>query len=93
MPDLASINRSLSTVRTELQYLRDSGVLNPAQYDSISAQLPQQGGAPSTYVDPHYGGPQMVNPGQIAQAAQDPNSPANPKHPNVGGSFCLENWW
>ncbi|MCJ1293544.1 hypothetical protein MMC34_005099 [Xylographa carneopallida] len=82
MGDKAGINRSLSTIRTELEYLRDSGVLNPAQFNSIFAQLPQQGGIPSQYIDPHYGGPQMVNPGAIAQQAQDPASPANPAHPN-----------
>ncbi|MCJ1430735.1 hypothetical protein MMC27_000085 [Xylographa pallens] len=126
MADKAGINRSLSTIRTELEYLRDSGVLNPAQFNSIFAQLPvspetnippplhpmpsllpsppfthpsppspppkltppsplpqQQGGIPSQYIDPHYGGQQMMNPGAIAQQAQDPNSPANPAHPNV----------
>ncbi|MCJ1395170.1 hypothetical protein MMC18_008051 [Xylographa bjoerkii] len=83
MGDKAGINRSLNTIRTELEYLRDSGVLNPAQFNSIFAQLPQPGGVPSQYVDPHYGGPQMMNPGAIAQQAQDPTSPANPAHPNV----------
>ena len=40
MPDIAAANRSLNTIRTELEYLRDSGILNPAQYQSITAQLP-----------------------------------------------------
>jgi len=40
MPDTAQLNRSISTVRTELEFLRDSGVLSPQQLDSILAQLP-----------------------------------------------------
>lgn len=40
MADKAGINRSLSTIRTELEYLRDSGVVNPPQFQSIMAQLP-----------------------------------------------------
>lgn len=40
MPDEAAIKRSLATARTELEYLRDSGALNSAQFQSIMAQLP-----------------------------------------------------
>ena len=40
MGDKAGINRSLNNVRTELEYLRDSGVLAPPQFQSIMAQLP-----------------------------------------------------
>ena len=40
MADKAAVNRSLNTVRTELEYLRDSGVLSPPQFNSIVAQLP-----------------------------------------------------
>ncbi len=40
MGDKAGINRSLNNVRTELEYLRDSGVLHPQQFQSIMAQLP-----------------------------------------------------
>lgn len=40
MPDTAQVNRSLSTIRTELEYLRDAGVLLPTQLQSIMAQLP-----------------------------------------------------
>ena len=40
MGDKAAINRSLNNVRTELEYLRDSGVLVPPQFQSIMAQLP-----------------------------------------------------
>ncbi len=36
----AAANRSLSTIRTELEFLRDSGLLNPAQFQSIMNQLP-----------------------------------------------------
>ncbi|OCK80238.1 hypothetical protein K432DRAFT_382419 [Lepidopterella palustris CBS 459.81] len=79
MGDQAGINRSLNTIRTELEYLRDSGVISPPQFQSISAQLPGAGGAPSNYVDPHYNG--QYQPGAIAQQAQDPNHPANPKNP------------
>lgn len=40
MPDTAQVNRSLSTIRTELEYLREAGVLSPPQLQSIMAQLP-----------------------------------------------------
>ena len=86
---LSALDRSISTVRTELEYLRDSGVLAPEQLESILAQLPQNG-QKSTYVDPRYGGqqwgppPQVFN--QMAAAAQNPQSPANPEHPKVS---CL----
>jgi hypothetical protein len=38
--DPAQINRSLGTIRTELEYLANSGVLSPPQFQSIQAQLP-----------------------------------------------------
>lgn len=46
------------------------------------------GGYPSNYVDARYGGggPPNVSPDfpqAIAQQAQDPNHPANPKHSKV----------
>ncbi|KAK4693088.1 hypothetical protein P7C71_g4242, partial [Lecanoromycetidae sp. Uapishka_2] len=74
MGDKAGINRSLNTVRTELEYLRDSGVVSYPQFQSIMAQLPPQ----YAQGNPHYADPM---PTAIAQAAQDPNNPANPKHP------------
>ena len=40
MPDIAQVNRSLSTIKTEMEFLRDSGVLAPPQFQSILAQLP-----------------------------------------------------
>jgi hypothetical protein len=40
MPELAQINRSLSTIRTELEFLLASYVLLQPQMDSIMAQLP-----------------------------------------------------
>ena len=40
MPDAAQINRSISTIRTELEYLVSSGVLAAPQLQSIQAQLP-----------------------------------------------------
>jgi len=107
MPDTAQLNRSISTIRTELEFLRDSGVLSPQQLDSILAQLPvsmqllllflnktglltvisQQNGQQSQYVDPRYGGQQWGPPApvfnQIAQQAQNPDSPAHPQNPNV----------
>ena len=52
MGDKAGINRSLNNVRTELEYLRDSGVLVPAQFQSIMAQLPVSS-APKIYQIPH----------------------------------------
>jgi len=85
MPDPASLNRSISTIRTELEFLRDSGALLPQQFDSILAQLPQNG-QQSNYIDPRYGGQQWQPQGQvfnqISNAAQNPNSPAHPDNPN-----------
>ena len=44
----------------------------------------QPNGVPSAYIDPRYAqGPSYVNMPQLAQAAQDPNHPANPSHPKV----------
>lgn len=90
MPEPAQINRSLSTVRTELEFLRDSGVLLPQQLESIMAQLPQNGQA-SQYVDSRYGGsygqqqwqPSAPQFAQISQQAQNPQEPAHPQHPKV----------
>jgi len=90
MADKAGANRSLNTIRTELEYLRDSGILNPAQFQSIMAQLPQPNGTPSPYIDPRYA-PANTYPNPpvaaIAQASQDPNSPAHPNHPKVSNPF------
>ena len=38
--DKAAANRSLSTIHTELEYLRESELLTPEQYQSIMTQLP-----------------------------------------------------
>ncbi|KAB2106971.1 hypothetical protein AA0113_g5923 [Alternaria arborescens] len=82
MPDPAQINRSLGTIKTELEYLANSGVLSPPQLQSIQAQLPQPNGQPSQYIDPKYvNGGNQFNPAIIAQQAQDPGHPANPSHP------------
>jgi hypothetical protein len=40
MSDPAQVNRSLGTIRTELEYLASAGVLSPPQLQSIQAQLP-----------------------------------------------------
>lgn len=84
--DKAAANRSLSTIHTELEYLRESDLLTIEQYRSIMTQLPQPGGIRSSYVDPQYSqGPQnYVSIPQLSQAAQDPNHPANPQHPKHG---------
>ncbi|KAJ4372385.1 hypothetical protein N0V83_004159 [Neocucurbitaria cava] len=83
-PDPAQINRSLGTIRTELEYLAAAGVLSPPQLQSIGAQLPQPNGQPSQYVDTRYvNGANQFNPALVAQQAQDPNNPAHPDHPNV----------
>ncbi|KAL6711804.1 hypothetical protein ACN47E_002847 [Coniothyrium glycines] len=91
MSDPAQINRSLGTIRTELEYLASSGVLSPPQLQSIQAQLPhlrltihpkQPNGQPSHYVDPRYvAGANQFNPAWVAQQAQDPQNPAHPQHP------------
>jgi len=81
MPDAAQISRSLGTIRTELEFLANSGVLSGPQLQSIEAQLPHNG-QPSQYVDPRYvNGHEGFNPAVIAQQAQDPNHPAHPEHP------------
>jgi hypothetical protein len=38
--DPAQINRSSGTIRTELEFLVNSGMLSPPQFQSIQAQLP-----------------------------------------------------
>jgi hypothetical protein len=40
MPDQAQTARSLSTIKTELEYLAASGLLSTPQLESIMAQLP-----------------------------------------------------
>ncbi|KAF2831176.1 hypothetical protein CC86DRAFT_401725 [Ophiobolus disseminans] len=82
MSDPAQVYRSLGTIRNELEYLASAGVLSPPQLQSIQAQLPQQNGQPSPYVDPKYvSGGNQFNPSWVAQQAQDPNNPAHPQHP------------
>jgi len=82
MPDAAQINRSLSSIRTELEFLQASNVLSPPQFQSIMAQLPGQNGSASQYIDPRFAQPQQqFNPGQLAQQAQDPNNAAHPQNP------------
>ncbi|KIN06309.1 hypothetical protein OIDMADRAFT_112043 [Oidiodendron maius Zn] len=63
MPDPAQINRSLSTIRTELEFLQASNVLSGPQFQSIMAQLPGQNGMQAQYVDPKFAtGQPMFNP-------------------------------
>jgi hypothetical protein len=82
MPDEAQITRSLSTIKTELEYLSNSGVLSAPQLHSIQAQLPQPNGQPSQYTDSKYvDGAEKFNPALVAKQAQDPGHPANPNHP------------
>ena len=50
MPDAAQINRSLSSIRTELEFLQASNVLSPPQFQSIMAQLPVR---PSLFQPPN----------------------------------------
>lgn len=72
---------SLITARTELEYLRVSGALNPAQFQSITAQLPHDG-KQSAYTDARYmNGGQVLNANEISKAAQNPEHPAHPDHP------------
>ncbi|KAH7408190.1 hypothetical protein DE146DRAFT_645513 [Phaeosphaeria sp. MPI-PUGE-AT-0046c] len=81
MSDPSQVNRSLSTIRTELEYLASTGLLSSPQYQSIQAQLPQYG-QPSQYTDPRYVAEgNRFNPALVAQQAQDPNNPAHPQHP------------
>ncbi|OAL07638.1 hypothetical protein IQ06DRAFT_264788 [Phaeosphaeriaceae sp. SRC1lsM3a] len=81
MSDPAQVNRSLGTIRTELEYLASAGLLSPPQFQSIQAQLPYNG-QPSPYIDPKYvAGGNQFNPALVAQQAQDPNNPAHPQHP------------
>ncbi|KAK4689307.1 hypothetical protein P7C73_g795, partial [Tremellales sp. Uapishka_1] len=99
MPDTAQINRSLGTIRTELEFLRDSGALGPQQFQSIVAQLPMDG-KQSQYVDPRYSGEQAPPFQQIAQDAQNPNNPAHPSNArhhewasNMAGKFGNAMMW
>ncbi|KAK8902517.1 hypothetical protein QC760_009021 [Botrytis cinerea] len=41
MPNQSSVNRSLSTIRTELEILSQNDVLSLPQFQSIMAQLPK----------------------------------------------------
>ncbi|KAF2707682.1 hypothetical protein K504DRAFT_458164 [Pleomassaria siparia CBS 279.74] len=82
MPDSAQINRSIGTIKTELEFLGSSGALSPPQLQSIQAQLPQQSGQQSQYTDARFvNGGNHFNPAWVAQQAQDPNNPAHPQHP------------
>lgn len=82
MPDPAQINRSLSTIRTELEFLQASNVLSPPQFQSIMAQLPGQNGQQSQYQDTKFAPNQaQFNPSMVAQQAQDPNNAAHPQNP------------
>ncbi|KAF7938996.1 uncharacterized protein EAE98_001332 [Botrytis deweyae] len=78
MSDQASVNRSISTIRTELELLSQNSLLSPSQFQSIMAQLPQKNGSPSQYIDTRYNSSSNFNPQQMAQEAQDPNHPAHP---------------
>jgi len=82
MPEPAQINRSLSSIRTELEFLQASGVLSPPQFQSIMAQLPGQNGTPSQYIDPKFSDPaHQFNASMVAQQAQNPSNPAHPENP------------
>lgn len=83
--DHAQVNRSLSTIRTELEFLRDAGFLSPPQFASIMAQLPGANGSPSPYMDTKFTNPaHQFDPSLVAQQAQNPNNPAHPQHPEHG---------
>ena len=61
-----------------------SGVLGPAQFQSIMAQLPHDG-KQSEYADARYvNGGHVVDASEISKAAQNPEHPAHPQHPQVG---------
>jgi len=82
MPEPAQILRSLSIIRTELEFLQASNVLSGPQFNSIMAQLPEHNGMQAQYVDPKFAtGEPMFNPSLVAQQAQDPNNAAHPKNP------------
>ncbi|EPE31354.1 hypothetical protein GLAREA_12657 [Glarea lozoyensis ATCC 20868] len=80
MPDPAQTNRSLSTIRTELEFLEQSKILSGAQMASILAQLPQNN-TPSPYTDPRYSPNGNFDPSAISQQAQNPDNAAHPKNP------------
>lgn len=53
----AAINRSIASIKTELQFLRDSKVVSDAQYDLILSNLPQDKATSTsqdTYVEALY---------------------------------------
>jgi hypothetical protein len=97
MSDPAQINRSLSTIRTELEYLASSGVLAPPQMQSIQAQLPVRNRWPRTDYNNKANTTQQTN-GQPSQyidpryvsgnqqfnpawISQQAQDPNNPAHP------------
>ena len=68
----AAANRSLGTIRTELEFLRDSGLLNPAQFQSIMSQLPVRISSPRLPLPPSR--TSLTNP------TSRPLQPAAPSH-------------
>jgi len=104
MPDAAQINRSLSTIRTELEFLQASNVLSPPQLQSILAQLPvcpfspfsefqiltnqQQNGQPSNYIDPRYN-PNPTQQFNPGAMAQQAQDPSHPANPTNPKVCCL----
>ncbi|ATZ58535.1 hypothetical protein BCIN_16g02930 [Botrytis cinerea B05.10] len=80
MPNQSSVNRSLSTIRTELEILSQNDVLSLPQFQSIMAQLPQQNGSQTQYTDYRYNPTTNSNPQKMAQEDQDLNHPEHLAH-------------
>ncbi|RDL38871.1 Uncharacterized protein BP5553_03211 [Venustampulla echinocandica] len=83
MPEKALINRAVSTISVECEFLLERSMLSKPQFQSIMAQLPKKGAIPSPYVDPRFNPSraQQFDPTALAREAQDPKNPAHPDHP------------
>jgi LAS seventeen-binding protein 1/2 len=88
MPDPAQINRSLSTIRTELEFLQESKVLSPPQFQSIVAQLPVR--SPRYSVLPSYQS-QLTPLNDRAKTARPPNT-STPAFPSQASNSAPA-WW
>lgn len=80
----AMINRSLGDIKNNLQFLFDSSVITSAQYEAISAQLPDSADKSSTTASAR--ALPSVPTQQLSQMniKSEPTPPPEKKHANVG---------
>ncbi|KAL8731053.1 MAG: hypothetical protein Q9166_003704 [cf. Caloplaca sp. 2 TL-2023] len=87
---IAMTNRSLRTIRTELEYLTDARLINPTQLTSLLSQLPSQTPLHAPLQSPTPTGTSVTSPGLAGVASQLKNTllsekkssstPTNEKH-------------